>query len=219
MAQYAVPRHESHSRTETSVANIASPAPLGLGLAALLTAFIGCFYTGFIIPFSSPGMRAGLGPVLLIGGAVLALAGMWEFRKGYLLTATTFTAYGGFLSFLGLLFFPGNGAIPALGGDVHLFLGMIYLAWTIFLGILCLGSLRTNVSLAVTLLFLFLAYFFLMLGSLASDNGVLLRVGGWLAIVAALIAWVASLASILSTDTRNDSFRLPMKDRLAVIEE
>ncbi|HVU67769.1 MAG TPA: acetate uptake transporter [Ktedonobacteraceae bacterium] len=220
MAQYAVPQYSSQPvETPTTTHHVASPAPLGLGMIGILTAIVGCFYTGFITPFQATGIRTALAPVLLIGGLILVLAGMWEFRKGYMMTATTFTSYGGFLAILGWIFLPSSGVLTALGGNAHLFLGLLFLCWTIFLGVLCLGALRTNVSLATTLVVLFAAYLLLMLGSFANNNSVLLKVGGWLAIASALIAWLASLASILSTSSGREAFNLPFSDRLAVVED
>jgi len=218
MAQYAVPHHgeEVPQPAEIASAHVASPAPLGLGIAALNTAILGCFYTGFIIPFNDASMRTGVGVISIVSGVILVLAGMWEYRKGYLMTASFFTAYGAFLLTLGVVFLPPVSAV--MGGGIHLFLGMLYLCWTIFLGVLAFGALRTNASLVLTLTLLFVAWLFLMLGSLISDNGVLLRVGGWLAIVSALVAWAAALASILGTDTSRGAFRIPMGKRLAVLE-
>lgn len=237
MAQYNVPQNEprlSESRftdarrteaqvgdprlTESRLGVVASPAPLGLSMLAFVTAIIGCYYTGFIIPFTAPTMRAGVGIAAVISGIILVLAGMWEYRKGYLLTSTAFTAYGGFVSFLGLLFLPNLNFLNALGGDVHLFLGMVFLCWTIFAAILFLGSLRTNASLVIVLGVLTLAYLFLMLGSLTGDNTVLLKIGGWLAIACALLAWLAALASILGTSTPKEITRIPFGNRLAIVE-
>lgn len=200
-----------------SAFSVASPAPLGLGIIGIITAILGCYYTGFIIPFQSASMRPVVGIASLILGLILVLAGMWEFRKNYLLTATLFTSYGGFLVVLGAIFLP-NGVYGASGGNVHLLLGMVFLCWTIFLGIMCIGAARANAAIAVTLAFLFLSFFFLMLGSLAFNNGVLLRVGGWLAIATALVSWLASLASLLGIEMPHEAFRVPLGHRLAVIE-
>ncbi len=242
MAQYDVPQNEprvSESRrndarlgevrlndprlTETrnvdvATGGVASPAPLGLVLIGFITAVIGCFYTGFIIPFDSGAMRPGVGIASVILGIILVLAGMWEFRKGYLLTSTTFTAYGGFLALLGLMFMPNLHFLGAVGGDVHLFMGMIFLCWTIILAVLFFGALRTNASLMAVLGVLFLAYLFLTIGSLAGDSTVLLKIGGWLAIATAVISWLAAFASILATSTRNAGTRIPFGNRLAVVE-
>jgi succinate-acetate transporter protein len=188
-------------------------------MIGILTAILGCFYTGFITPFNTASIRAGVAPVLLIGGLILVLAGMWEFRKGYMMTATTFTSYGGFLGIVGWIFLPASGLLAAIGGNTHLFMGLLFLCWTIFLGVICLGASRTNASLLTTLVLLFIAFFFLMLGSLARDNTVLLKIGGWFAIASALVAWLASLASILSTAMGHEAFHLPFSNRLAVVED
>ncbi len=217
MAQYAAPA-EHPSESEAVMPEVASPAPLGLAMLAFTTAILGCFYAGFIIPYEAGGMRAAIASALLIGGIILILAGMWEFRKGYLLTATTFTSYGGFLSILGLIFLPNTGIMASLGTGVHLLLGLFFLCWTIFTAVLLLGALRTNTSLVATLGFLFVAYLLWTIGQLSSGSVVLMVIGGWLAIVCAIIAWFASAASILGSATRDDLFRVPLGSRLAVIE-
>lgn len=217
MAQYAVPRQNEPQRYEHAVADVASPAPLGLGVMAFATAILGCFYTGFIIPFNQAGIRPAVGVVALISGIILVLAGMWEYRKGYLMTATAFTAYGGLLGIVGLIFIPNFGVMPALSGNVRWLLGLVYLCWAISLGLFTIGATRVNASLVITLGVLFLAFFFLMLGSLA-NNTVLLRVGGWCAIASALIAWLACIASLLGTATPNAAYSLPFGRRVAVVE-
>ncbi len=200
-----------------SAINVASPAPLGLGIIGIITAILGCFYTGFIIPYQSVTMRPAVGAASLILGIVLVLAGMWEFRKSYLMTATLFTAYGGFLAVLGALFLP-NGILTASGANFRLLLGLVFLCWTIYLGVLCIGALRTNAALGSTLVCLFVAFFFLMLGSLAFNNGVLMRIGGWVAIATALVSWFASIGSILGTEMPHELFHVPLGHRLAVVE-
>ncbi len=217
MAQYAPPQSQTHN-VEMAAPIVASPAPLGLSMTAFTTALLGCFYAGFIIPYEAGNMQAAVGVALLIGGIILVLAGMWEFRKSYLMTATTFTSYGGFLATLGLIFLPNTGIMASLGGGIHLFLGLLFLCWTIFTGVLFIGASRTTVSLVAPLGLLFIAYLLLTIGQLASGNVVLTIIGGWFAIASALVAWLASIVSILSTATRNEVFRLPFGRRLAVVE-
>jgi succinate-acetate transporter protein len=217
MAQYATTPNEPQ-RQETVVAHVASPAPLGLSVLAFTTALLGCFYAGFIVPYESPGIRAAIGAALLVGGIILVLAGMWDFRKNYMMTATTFTAYGGFLAILGFVFMPNFGIMTAVGGGLHLLLGLLFLCWTIFTAVLFIGALRANTSLVATLGLLFLAYLFLTIGSLAGANVALTIIGGWLAIVCAIISWLASVASMLSTSTAHETFRMPFGRRLAVVE-
>jgi uncharacterized protein len=217
MAQYAETSGQPNN-SEAVVPHVASPAPLGLGMIAFTTAILGCFFAGFIIPYEASGMRAAIAATFLIGGVILVLAGMWEFRKSYLMTATTFTSYGGFLSILGLIFLPNTGIMASLGTGVHLFLGLFFLCWTIFAAVLVLGAMRTSTSMVATLGFLFLAFLLLTIGELAGGSVVLTVIGGWLAIVCAIIAWFASAASILGSATRNEVFRMPLGSRLAVIE-
>jgi succinate-acetate transporter protein len=216
----STPTSPEPRRLDTLVANVASPAPLGLSILAFTTAILGCFYAGFIIPFEGTGVRPGLAAVLLIGGIIMVLAGMWEYRKNYMVTATIFTSYGGFLAALGLTFMPNLGILSSLsaGGSLHYLIGLFFLCWTIFTGVLFLGALRTNVSLTASTVVLFVAYLFLTIGQLASNNVILLNIGGWFAIACAIVAWIAAAASIVSTSSAQGAFRLPLGRRLAVVE-
>ena len=198
-------------------ANVASPAPLGLGIIGIVTAILGCFYTGFIIPYQSASARPAVGAITLVLAIILVLAGMWEFRKNYLMTATLFTAYGGVLGILGVVFVS-PGITGPIAGNLHLLLALVFLCWTIYLGVLCIGAMRTNVALSSTMVLLFVSFFFLMLGSFAFNNGVLIRIGGWVAIATALVAWLASIASIIGIEMPHELFHVPLGHRLASIE-
>ncbi len=129
-------------------------------------------------------------------------------------------SYGGFLAALGLTFMPNLGILSALtgGGDLHYALGLFFLCWTIYTGVLFIGALRVNGSLAVTMIVLFAAYLLLTIGQLASNSTILLHIGGWLAIVCAIVAWITALASIASTSSAQGTFRLPLGRRIAVVE-
>ncbi|HTK06251.1 MAG TPA: acetate uptake transporter [Ktedonobacteraceae bacterium] len=197
---------------------VASPAPLGLSVLAFATAILGCFFTGLIIPFQAVTVRGAVGATFLIAGPLLILAGMWEFRKNSLMTATAFTAYGGFLAILGLVFMPNFGITAALGGNLNLLLGLLFLCWTIFTVVMCIGAFETNMALLPTLGLLFLAFLFLTIGQLSGANSVLIKVGGWLAIVCAIVSWLASIASMLGIASPRGRFRFPLGRRMAVVE-
>jgi succinate-acetate transporter protein len=174
-----------------------------MSILAFTTAVLSCVYAGFIIPFGvSGGTRTVVGALLFIGGIVQILAGMWEFRKDNTLAATLFTAYGAFITTVGLVFIIAAGAALANLSNV---LGLLFLCWTIFNAVLIAGALRTSTALLAALGLLFIAFAFMTIGHLAGFNGVLLRIGGWIGIITALVAWYVSLASL----TREENLPLP----------
>jgi uncharacterized protein len=225
MAQYQsssspAPLQPRQEKDEVALANVASPAPLGLSVLAFATAIFGCYYTGFIVPYEAASIGAAIGAVLLVAGILLVLAGMWEYRKNSMVHATIFTSYGGFLAMIGVVFLPNFGIVSALtsSGELHYVLGLFFLCWTIFTAVLILGALRTSVSMTATMAVLFAAYLLLTIGQLAANNVILVHIGGWLAIATAIIAWIAAAASITSTPSPQAAFRLPLGRRLAVVE-
>ena len=208
------------ARVEPTAVEVASPAPLGLNVLAFATAILGCFYAGFIIPYQGLAIRPAIGAVLLVSGIVLILAGMWEYRKNSMVSATIFASYGGFLAAIGLIFMPGVGILSFLlaSGEMNFAMGLFFLCWTIFTAILFIGTLRLNMLLAITMLILFAAYLLLTIGQLALNNSVITHIGGWLAIIAALAAWLTGLASLLGAEGPSAPFQLPRGSRITPVE-
>jgi hypothetical protein len=203
MARYPT-RNETPAEELPGVAN---PIPLGLSVLAFTTAVLGAYMAGFILPYNTLGSRLAVGAILAIGGLVQLLAGMWEFRKNNTMAATVFSSYGGFLSAIGIVLLLGF----TLGGLIHLALGLFFLCWTIFLGILLLASLRGAHFITPTLSLLFVSFLILTIGQLAFDNRVLLIIGGWVGIIGALVAWFAALASMTGTTNLRENLRLPTR--------
>lgn len=196
---------------EERARDVANPVPLGMITLAFTTALVGCSFAHFLVPTARTGIGLAVGAAIFYGGIVQILAGMWEFRKNNTIAATIFSAYGGFLLAFGVLFLPPFGLNTLFGADSTAFnhaLGLLFLCWTITLGVLCLSVLRTNIALLSVLALLFLSYLFLTIGSFANANFPLLAIGGWLGIVAALVAWYAALAGIVQYT--KSPFRLPM---------
>jgi len=213
MAQYAAgsnPESYVEPVTRSSSVGIANPIPLGLSALAFTTAIIGCAYAGFIIPSLRTGISLAVAVALFYGGIVQILAGMWEFRKDNTFAATLFSSYGGFLVAFGVIFAPGFGIFTALNQspNMHLAIGLLFLCWTIFTGVLFLGSLRTNGAMMLTMILLFIAFLFLTIGQLADANSVLLAIGGWFGIATAIVGWYTALAGMLRS--MNSPIRLPM---------
>ncbi len=207
MAQFAAQgTHAEHEATST----IANAAPLGLSAFATTTAVLSCVNAGFIVP-SQAGINIFIGLALFYGGIVQILAGMWEFRRGQILSATVFSSYGGFWVATAAIFIPGFGILNAFSSSptlLHQAMGTYFLCWTILTGIFFLASLRTNLALLFVLGLLFLTYLFLTIAELAGLSTVLMQIGGWLGIATALAAWYTALGDLLHAG--HSVFRLPL---------
>lgn len=205
MAQFATQGERVEHEAGSSIANA---APLGLTAFAITTAILSCVNAGFLIP--STGLNVFIGLALVYGGIVQVLAGMWEFRRGNVISATAFSSYGGFWVATALMFLPSFGILGTLNssGTLHQALAVYFLCWTIITGIFFLGALRTNVALLTVLGLLFLTYLLLTIAEFASGNSIVTAIGGWLGIVTALAAWYTALADLLHAG--NGAFRLPL---------
>ena len=185
MAQFAADRDPAavESATVTSAIN---PAPLGLSAFALTT---------FVLSAANAGLFTGaeivIGLALFYGGLAQLLAGMWEFRSGNTFGATAFTSYGAFwlavAASLQLKLIPNGTAF-----------GFFLLGWTIFTGIMLIGTLRSNLALIGVFLFLFLTFLALTIGAFGA-SATFTSLGGWLGIITALVAWYTALAGLLTT--------------------
>jgi len=172
---------------------IANPGPLGLSAFALTT---------FVLSAANAGLFTGaeivLGLALFYGGLTQFCAGMWEFKAGNTFGATAFSSYGGFwiaLGFALLPLFKDKNLVELAGGDQAL--GFFLLGWTIFTGIMLLGSFKVSAAHILLFLCLFLTFLFLTVGALQKLPD-MNKYGGWLGLVTAGIAWYIALAGVLS---------------------
>lgn len=173
---------------------IANPAPLGLCGFALTT---------FVLSAANAGLFTGsaivLGLAFFYGGLAQLCAGMWEFKTGNTFGATAFTSYGAFwisLAFTLTPFFGGKSIAELLGTNLGSALGIYLLGWTIFTGMMMLGTFRSNGALIAVFVALFLTFLFLTIGALGGASG-MTTFGGWLGIITAILAWYTALAAIL----------------------
>jgi succinate-acetate transporter protein len=116
---------------------------------------------------------------------------MWAFRSGNTFGGTIFSSYGAF--WLATGFNLQYKLIPS--GTAF---GFILLGWTIFTGLMFIASLRSNYALMAVLLFFFLTFLALTIGTLTA-NSTFIVIGGWLGIITALISWYTALADMLTT--------------------
>lgn len=179
---------------------VADPAPLGLAAFALTTFLLSAKNAGW-----THGTDAWLGYAFGYGGLVQLCAGMWEFRNRNVFGATAFGSYGGFWIGLGLYTLTvGAKATPSqLANDQ----GWILLAFAIFNLYMLVASTQVNeavfgvfLTLQATEVILFIASF--------SNNASLGKIGGYVGVLTAIVAWYTSFAGVLNGLTGRESMKV-----------
>jgi succinate-acetate transporter protein len=178
---------------DSGPASIADPGPLGLAAFALTTFMLSVFNAGLI---TTAGLESVVLPVALFYGGIAQLAaGMWEFKKANTFGALAFSSYGAFwLSFAALVKFVAPGLPPA---SAHQAVGLFLLAWTIFTVIMTIAAVRVSGAVLGVFVVLTLTFVFLTAGEFAT-NASLAKIGGWLGLLTAALAWYTALAGVTS---------------------
>jgi succinate-acetate transporter protein len=178
--------------TETVAAPpVADPAPLGLAAFALTTFLLSAANAGWM---KSATGDAWLGYALAYGGVAQLLAGMWEFRNRNVFGATAFSTYGGFwigIALWALLVAPHAASAAAANKD----LAWILLAFAIFNTYMLIWSTQLNTAVFLVFLTLEITEIVLFIGGFAG-NANIVKVGGYIGIITALVAWYASAAGV-----------------------
>jgi succinate-acetate transporter protein len=183
----------------------ADPGPLGLAAFAGTTFMLSIINAGLVgTQHLAPG--GGLLPMvaalaLAYGGIAQFTAGIWEFRTGNTFGAVAFCSYGAFwISFFFIVQSVGKNVPTSVFSGLGLYLWM----WGIFTAYMFIASLRTTG--AVAAVFLLLAITFIVLGignsALAGTHSVTngtIKLGGWIGIITALVAWYASFAAVINS--------------------
>jgi succinate-acetate transporter protein len=179
-----------------SAATVGEPAPLGLFGFAAATFTISAVNAGWFAPATA---LFAMVPLIVFGGIVQFLAGMWAYRKGDTFAATAFGSFGGFnasygmyvlLKQAGLIVGPGAGA-----GVVGVFL----LCLGLIAGMLAIAALWKNMALVGVLGCLMVAYALLGIGMIASGSALLLHVGGWAGLVSSVLAFYTGGAMVMNS--------------------
>ena len=200
MAQYAA------EQAEAAAPAVANPAPLGLSAFALTTFVLSATNAGSpFVPAVFTGGNVAIGLALFYGGLVQLVAGIQEFRQGNTFGATAFCSYAGFWMAFAVILLPPTGVLASLVATKALSqtLGVFLLGWTIFTGLMFIGTLRISVALIAVfgLLFLtFLALTIAMFGGIGTGTFTTwTQIGGWLGIITAIAAWYTALAGVLAS--------------------
>ncbi len=176
--------------TTAPASGIADPAPLGLAGFATTTFLLSAANANWM---SAASGAAFLGYAFAYGGFIQLLAGMWEFRNRNVFGATAFSTYGGFWLGLGLwvlLVAPKDTALQA-GHDK----AWILLAFAIVNTYLLILSTQLTMAVFFVFLTLELTEILLFIGGFANSSG-LVKAGGYVGVLTALVAWYASAAGI-----------------------
>jgi uncharacterized protein len=172
---------------------IADPAPLGLAAFALTTFLLSAINAHWANTSTGSDW---LGYAFAYGGLCQLLAGMWEFRNKNVFGATAFSTYGGFWIGIGLwavLVAPHAASATAADKD----LGWILLAFAIFNTYMLIFSSQLNTAVFLVFLTLELTEIFLFIGNFAGNTNIV-KVGGYIGIVTALVAWYTSAAGVIN---------------------
>lgn len=173
--------------------SVADPAPLGLGGFAATTFALSLINAGVISGGTLPMV---LSLMLFYGGILQMLAGMWEFRNNRnTFGAVAFTSYGAFWLSLWYLFTYAVPKIPA--ADLAAAVGTFLLVWTVFTFYMWVGSFRLNGALLALFTALLATFIFLTIGAY-SGGSTWTKIGGWLGIITAIIAWYTAAAVVVN---------------------
>ncbi|HKE63936.1 MAG TPA: acetate uptake transporter [Micromonosporaceae bacterium] len=179
---------EPEARAAAPAGGVADPAPLGLAAFALTT---------FLLSASNAGWTKGtgaawLGYALAYGGLVQLLAGMWEFRRNNTFGAVAFASYGGF--WIGLFLYQ----VFVKSDNPTNDLGWILLAFAIFNTYMLISAARINMAVFAVFLTLELTEIVLFIGFFSDSSGII-KTGGVIGIITAIVAWYTSFAGVLNS--------------------
>jgi uncharacterized protein len=175
-------------------AHIADPGPLGLAGFALTTFVLSSFNSG-LAPKGAEGVV--LGVALFYGGIAQLFAGMWEFAKGNTFGALAFSSYGAF--WMSFWYLVANTTLPK--ADAAKGIGVFLLAWTIFTLYMTVVASRLSGVLFILFAVLFVTFAFLTVGELGTSPS-MTKIGGYLGLITALVAWYASFAGVLNNTAK-----------------
>ncbi len=171
---------------------IADPAPLGLAAFALTTFVLSLFNAGLLPEAGEPIV---FGLALFYGGIAQLIAGIWEFRNNNTFGATAFTSYGAFwLSFWAFQQFYVDAIPEAQRATV---VGWFLFAWGVFTTYMWVASFRITAAVNVLFLALAITFFLLAAGDLTGIE-LIGRIGGYVGLLTAAIAWYTSFATVIN---------------------
>jgi succinate-acetate transporter protein len=89
----------------------------------------------------------------------------------------------------------------ASASDLNKAIGTYLLIWTIFTAYMFIASMRTSGAIMAVFLLLALTFLFLAIGAYGDSSG-MTKVGGWLGLATAVVAWYTSLAGVFNATAK-----------------
>jgi len=174
-------------------AGMANPAPWAVTAFATTSFMLGMYQTGLL---NSAGLPIVLPATFFFGGLVQIIVAIMEFSRGNLFGGAVFGTYGPFWVMFGAFQTLYASSVPAaqLGSATSLFLA-VFAVITFYLAI---ASLRTDLVLTVIIWLIFVGLVLLAIGAGAS-NGNVTKVGGWVVLVFAVLAWYHAAGDIIES--------------------
>jgi uncharacterized protein len=208
--------------TPVPLSGVADPAPLGLAAFALTTFLLSARNAGWM---TSTTGNAFLTFALAYGGLAQLLAAMWEFRNRNVVGATGFGTFGAFWIGIALWVLlvvnPTVAAalkapltLPATVTHLNHELAWILLGFGIFTLYVTVLVTQTNTALFATFFFLFVTIVVLVIGNFNAGAALPLsptttiKIGGYLGLITALVAWYTSAAGMAAG--MGGKLRLPL---------
>lgn len=185
-------RHAPPSR------KFANPSPLGLCGFALTTFVLSLVNVHARGVTNASGV---IGLAYFYGGVIQLLAGMWEIVVENAFGATALSSYGGFWISWAVLQTKSFGIAEAYTdpADLNNVVGFFLLGWFFFTFIMLVCTVRSTVAFFGLFFFLDLTFLFLTIHHLGSSP-VCGKIGGYLGIITALIAWYNAYAGLATKE-------------------
>jgi succinate-acetate transporter protein len=166
---------------------LADPAALGLAGFAGTTLVLSFVNTGIV---NAGAVAAVLPLALFYGGLAQLLAGMLEYRRGNTFGTTAFSTYGAFwLAFAFYEWFFHKASTPASAT------GLFLLVFAIVTAYLSIAAARVNGAVLTVFVLLTATFVLLSIGAFASSTP-MDKIGGWVGIATAAVAFYASAAIV-----------------------
>lgn len=141
-----------------------------------------------------------IGLAFFLGGLVILIAGLVDFRAGNTFTGTVFTSYSALWLSFGFILLPGTTIFATMLKEnmAASALGTYLLAWTIYTALLIICVYRTNVVLLALVVLLVLTLGSLTIHFLSGGTETtFLNIGGYVGIITSAVSAYLGLAGLM----------------------